>query len=183
MEWNSKTCRISSRPARWRHFRPLSCSFGLETNLKQPPGISNANRTGHDYLLATLSENPGAQAQLSNSGEPPIGFPTTRLCKASISGAEIASKAAHAPAHGSKTSIPISSKSRTLRVATFMPRNAAIAAIWQSNGATGHPIERRTASLSNRSTRFPEGCAQHCLNLEKQRLSALANWENGRAES
>lgn len=73
MEWNSETCRISSRPARWRHFRPLSCSFGLETNFKQPPGISNANRTGHDYLLATLSENPGAQAQLSNSGEPTIG--------------------------------------------------------------------------------------------------------------
>ena len=41
-------------------------------------------------------------------------------------------RTAHSAAQGSTTSIPIFSKSRTLRVATAMLRDAAIAAIWQS---------------------------------------------------
>lgn len=40
------------------------------------------------------------------------------------------------------------SKSRTLRVATVMPRERAIAAIWQSAGAMGRPAERRAAAIS-----------------------------------
>ena len=38
----------------------------------------------------------------------------------------------HALFHESNISIPMSSKSRTLRVATAMPNERAIAAIWQS---------------------------------------------------
>ena len=38
-------------------------------------------------------------------------------------------RTAHAAVHGSTISIPMSSKSRTLRVATAMSRDAAIAAI------------------------------------------------------
>ena len=54
---------------------------------------------------------------------------------------------AHRPAQGSRISIPMPSKSRTFRVATAMPRDAAIAAIWQSAGATGRPAARRTAAI------------------------------------
>ena len=56
--------------------------------------------------------------------------------------------AAHAVAQGSTISTPISSKSRTLRVATAIPRHRAIAAIWQSAGAMGRPAERRPAAIS-----------------------------------
>lgn len=49
MEWNSETCRISSRPARWRHFRPLGCSFGL----------GPARRTGLNVIrMAGGTANP-----------------------------------------------------------------------------------------------------------------------------
>ena len=54
---------------------------------------------------------------------------------------------AHAPAQGSTISIPMSSKSRTLRVASLMRRAAAMAAIWQSAEATGRPAERRAAAM------------------------------------
>ena len=59
----------------------------------------------------------------------------------------------------------MSSKSRTFRVATAMLRERAVAAIWQSAGATERPAERRmaamsayarAASLSNGRTRFPK---------------------------
>ena len=54
----------------------------------------------------------------------------------------------HPPAHGSTGSAPISSKSRTLRVATAMPRARAIAAIWPSAWETGRPARRRAATIS-----------------------------------
>ena len=57
-------------------------------------------------------------------------------------------RAAHAAAQGSTTSMSISSKSRTLRVATVRPRARAIAAIWQSAGATERPADRRMAAIS-----------------------------------
>ena len=53
----------------------------------------------------------------------------------------------HAPAQGSTISIPISSKSRTLRVASLMRRAATMAAIWQSAEARGRPAERRAAAM------------------------------------
>ena len=56
--------------------------------------------------------------------------------------------AAHAAVQGSTTSTPTSPKSRTFRVATAMPRERAIAAIWQSAGAMGRPAERRPAAIS-----------------------------------
>lgn len=49
----------------------------------------------------------------------------------------------HALFHGSNISIPMSSKSRTLRVATAMPHERVIAAIWQSAWETGCPRIRR----------------------------------------
>ena len=57
-------------------------------------------------------------------------------------------RTAHAAVQGSTTSMPVSSKSRTLRVATAMPRARAIAAIWPSAGATMRPAERRVAAIS-----------------------------------
>ena len=69
----------------------------------------------------------------------------------------------HVAAQGSTTSTPASSKSRTLRVATAMRRERAMAAIWQSAGAMVRPVERRQAAMSayaraappsNGSTRF-----------------------------
>ena len=56
--------------------------------------------------------------------------------------------AAHSPFHGSEMSIPASSKSRTLRVATAMSRDRAIAAIWQSATGIGRPTRRRAAAIS-----------------------------------
>ena len=56
-------------------------------------------------------------------------------------------RSAHAPSQGLKISIPISSKSRTLRVATAMPCERAIAAIWQSAGETTRPANRRLAAI------------------------------------
>ena len=53
----------------------------------------------------------------------------------------------HSPAHGFTISIPMSSKSRTLRVASLMRLAAAMAAIWQSAEATGRPAERRAAAM------------------------------------
>ena len=55
---------------------------------------------------------------------------------------------AHAVVHGSTTSMSRASKSRTLRVATAMSRERAMAAIWQSAGAMGRPVERRAAAMS-----------------------------------
>ncbi len=49
--------------------------------------------------------------------------------------------------HGLTISMSISSKSLTLRVATAMPRDRAIAAIWQSTGGTGRPAERRMSAI------------------------------------
>ena len=57
-------------------------------------------------------------------------------------------RAAHAAVHGLTTSMSISSKSLTLRVATAMPRERAIAAIWQSAGGSVRPTERRMAAIS-----------------------------------
>ena len=56
--------------------------------------------------------------------------------------------AVHAPVQGSTISMPVSSKSRTLRVTTAKPRDRAMAAIWQSAGATGRPAERRRTVIS-----------------------------------
>ena len=49
--------------------------------------------------------------------------------------------------HGLTISMSISSKSLTLRVATAMPRDRAIAAIWQFTGETGRPAERRMSAI------------------------------------
>ena len=54
----------------------------------------------------------------------------------------------HGGDQGSMISTPRFSKSRTLRVATVMPRERAIAAIWQSAGVIGRPAERRAAAIS-----------------------------------
>ena len=49
---------------------------------------------------------------------------------------------------GSSSSVPVSSKSATFRVATAMPRERAIAAIWPSASDSGRPLARRTATIS-----------------------------------
>ena len=53
-----------------------------------------------------------------------------------------------APIHGSITSMPVSEKSPTFRVATAMPSERAIAAIWQSASGIGRPMRRRAAAIS-----------------------------------
>ena len=57
-------------------------------------------------------------------------------------------RSAHVAAHGSMMSIPMSAKSRTLRVATAMPREQAIDAIWTSACETGRPSARRAAAIA-----------------------------------
>ena len=44
--------------------------------------------------------------------------------------------------------MPESPKSRTLRVTTAMPREQAMAAIWQSASGIGLPIARRVEAIS-----------------------------------
>ena len=53
----------------------------------------------------------------------------------------------HHPAQGFTIFTPMSSKSRTLRVASLIREAAAMAAIWQSAEATGRPAERRAAAM------------------------------------
>ena len=53
----------------------------------------------------------------------------------------------HTPTQGFTISTPMSSKSRTLRVASLMRPAIAMAAIWQSAEATGRPAERRAAAI------------------------------------
>ena len=97
--------------------------------------VSNPARSPA-FVLATaaLRVRPWRAASPSNS---PIRFSRER-----------SGRAAHPAVQGSTTSMPMSTKSRTLRVATVMPRERAIAAIWQSAGWVGRPAERRLAAIS-----------------------------------
>ena len=80
----------------------------------------------------------------------------------------------------------MSPKSRTLRVATDIPRERAIAAIWQSAGATVRPAARRleaisaysrAASLSNGRMR-PSKSSRRIASTAK--ASASLRWPAGR---
>lgn len=79
-----------------------------------------------------------------------VSRPSQGRLRASLSAAAVVARgaAAHSPFHGSEISIPASSKSRTLRVATAMSRDRAIAAIWQSATGIGRPTRRRAAAIS-----------------------------------
>ena len=59
--------------------------------------------------------------------EVPTGIPQQSI---NLDAGKRFGRAAHAPAQGSTTSMSMFSKSRTLRVATAMLRDWAIAAIW-----------------------------------------------------
>ena len=120
-------------------------------------GSSDLLATSRSARLRTTNRRIGAAARIVVAGQRvfqenshPVGtVPVDRRQWSGKFDAEASSAAAtHAPLHGSVTLIPASAKSLTLRVATAIPRDRAIAAIWQSATGIGRPNWRRTAAIS-----------------------------------
>ena len=84
------------------------------------------------------------EADAHSVREIPLGIPQQGV---NLDAGERFGRSAHKPSQGLNISIPMSSKSRTLRVATAIPRERAIAAIWQSACVIGLPRWRRTAAI------------------------------------
>lgn len=94
------------------------------------------------------AENPTCQAtrRLLLRGTPSVRLQPASSSSLSILTREGFRRAAHAAVQGSTTSTSMSSKSRTLHVATAIPRT--IATTWKSAGATVRPAERCAAAMS-----------------------------------
>ncbi len=140
---------VLGKPIKWHiHFQPLLNSLNIAPELyggassaatPESRGVAGPLRFESRYRSAT----PVAE-QMSRTAY--ARTPSLRQGVDRDPG-ERFGLGSHTPTQGFTISTPMSSKSRTLRVASLMRPAIAMAAIWQSAEATGRPAERRAAAM------------------------------------